>query len=293
MVFNNTSNTLEFYSKDFDRNDTTLAIEASPIQLFNRDISYLFENCRQLNYPAGESEFNFNFCGPTGNFITNMAYTFYSCNNFNQPIQVPDSVTDMRETFRYCNNFNQNILIPNSVTNIYGIFQSCNNFNQNILIPNSVTNMQGAFAYSPKFNQNILIPNSVTSMDSVFANCFSLNQNILIPNSVTNIRSVFLMCNNLNQNILIPNSVTRMGYTFDSCNSLRQSNMYIYSQNVTFMKGAFNGCHINNIHIPTSVPKSTSNFMYNCLVNGNTGITFPASNIFNDLPVDIAQWPPV
>jgi hypothetical protein len=68
--------------------------------------------------------------------------------------------------------------------------------------------------------------------------------------------------------------------------------MYIYSQNITGMAWAFQGCQINNIHIPTSVPKDTSNFMYNCLVNGNTGITFPAANIFNDLPVDIEQWPP-
>ena len=96
----------------------------------------------------------------------------------------------------------------------------------------------------------------------------------------------------LNQNILIPNSVTDIEGCFDNCASLNQPNIYIFSQNVTVMRNAFKGCHINNIHIPTSVPKDTSNYMYNCLVNGNTGITFPAANIFNDLPVDVEQWPP-
>ena len=84
-----------------------------------------------------------------------------------------------------------------------------------------------------------------------------------------------------------------MSSAFENCTSLDQPDIYIYSQNVTRMVDAFSGCTINNVHVPTSVPKSTSNFMYSCLVDGSTGITFPAANIFNDLPVDIEQWPPL
>jgi hypothetical protein len=121
-----------------------------------------------------------------------------------------------------------------------------------------------------------------------------LNQNILIPNSVTNIFEAFYGCTSLNQNILIPNSITNIDNTFRGCTSLNQDDMYIYSQNITNMTNAYNGVkHIGNIHIPTSVPKVTSNFIYNCLVNGNAGYTFAPGNIRNDLPVDIAQWPPV
>lgn len=130
-------------------------------------------------------------------------------------------------------------------------------------------------------------------MSSAFHSCSSLNQNILIPNSVTKLGRTFWQCTSLNQNILIPNSVTVMSFMFNGCTSLNQPDMYIYSQNVTGLMRTFYGCHINNIHIPTSVPKDTSNNMYNSLVNGETGITFPAANIFNDLPVDIRQWPPV
>ena len=185
--------------------------------------------------------------------------TFAECTAFNQNVQIPDGVTKLNCTFISCSAFNQNIKIPNSVTALFGPFCGCKIFNQNILIPNSVTDMGEAFG-------------AVTIDLSTFKDisCPSLNQNILIPNSVTNMHSCFYNCKNLNQ-----------------------PDMYIYSQNVTRMDNAFNGCHINNIHIPSSVPKDTSNFMYNCLVNGNTGITFPAANIFNDLPVDIKQWPPV
>ena len=98
-----------------------------------------------------------------------------------------------------------------------------------------------------------------------------------------NMDMAFYKCSSFNQKMIIQNSVTSMASTFEGCSSFNQPDMLIYSQNITSMTNAFKGCNINNVHIPTSVPKSTSNFMYNCLVNGNTGITFPAANIFNDL----------
>ena len=98
-----------------------------------------------------------------------------------------------------------------------------------------------------------------------------------------NMDMAFYKCSSFNQKMIIQNSVTSMVSTFEGCSSFNQPDMLIYSQNITNMTNAFKDCHINNVHIPASVPKSTSNFMYNCLVNGNTGITFPAANIFNDL----------
>lgn len=212
--------------------------------------------------------------------MESMNGTFMDCTVFNQNVQIPDGVTTLDGTFTGCYAFNQNIRIPNSVTTLKGPFAACLVFNQNIQIPNSVTDMTQAFGgvgFDPDFDQ---------------VSCPNFNQNILIPNSVIKLGSCFYDCRNLNQNILIPNSATVINSIFQFCNNLNQPDMYIYSQNITGMRHAFNGCHINNIHIPTSVPKSTSNFMYNCLVNGNTGITFPAANIFNDLPVDIKHWPP-
>ena len=310
IAFNSSSNILEFSCRGFNTSGRRTR-PASLSQIFNRDISYLFAGCKQLNYSANiqNNEFNFNFCEPTGNFITNMSSTFTGCAKFNQPVQIPDSVTNMSDIFSGCYNFDQNVQIPDSVTDITSAFYGSFNFNQNIRVPNGVTSLYQTFGglYAtldpatfdeiilgcPNFDQNIQIPNSVTNMLGTFRCDDNLNQNILIPNSVTELTVCFDNCYNLNQNILIPSSVTIMKEVFQNCNNLKQSDMYIYSQNITSMTNAFKGCHVNNIHIPTSVPKSTSNFMYNCLVNGNTGITFPASNIFNDLPVDIKQWPPV
>ena len=272
-----------------------------------------FSNCNYFNFnivPAG-------YTGNVYDYI-NSAMTNAINHTFNQNIVIPDGVANMRSTF-YKTGLNQNILIPNSVSDLSKVFSSgaeaistplkyengsfvtiseetptydvmCSQFNQNIAIPNSVVNMSEAFGRAACLNQNILIPNSVSDLSYTFAFCISLNQNILIPNSATNIKNMLTGNHNIGVTKFIKNNVV---YDWNGSMAFNQPNMYIFSQNITDMSNAFNGCHINNIHIPTSVPKDTSNFMYNCLVNGNTGITFPAANIFNDLPVDIAQWPPV
>ena len=264
-----------------------------------------FSYCGKLNQniliPNGVIEMTetFSFCNTLNqnilipNSVTNMYGTFAACYNLNQNILIPNNVVDMFETFQSCNNLNQNILIPNNVVNMYDTFHYCTSLNQNILIPNSVVDMFETFYYCFALNQNIQISNNVTNMAKTFMWCQRLNQNILIPNSVVNMFETFNYCSNLNQSILIPNSVTNMVEVFHYCNNLNQSDIYIYSQNLDSLKDSFTGCHINNVHIPTSVPKDTSNSIYNSLVNGVTGITFPAANIFNDLPVDIEQWPPV
>ena len=226
------------------------------------------------------------------NSVTNMVGTFKSCIQFNQNTQIPNSVTNMFDTFNHCSNLNQNIQIPNGVTNMVGTFSDCYILNQNILIPNGVTSVNSTFTRCQNLNQNIQIPNSVTDMVSTFDFCVNLNQNIQIPNSVTNMSGTFMNCRNLNQSILIPNSVTDMSKTFLDCRNLNQD-IYIYSQNLSSLSQAFERSSVFKVHIPTSVPKSTSNFIYKSLTNGVTGISFHAANIFNDLPVDIEQWPPV
>ena len=259
-----------------------LNTDLSMLRVFNADMSDVFLGCTNLNQ---------NILIPNG--VTSLDNTFVHCYNLNQNILIPNSVTSLDNTFLSCYNLNQNILIPNNVTNMSSTFSFCSILNQNILIPNSVTNMFGTFKGCSYLNQNILIPNSVVDINNTFNACTQLNQNILIPNSVTSLDNTFKSCSNLNQNILIPNSVVSMIGTFESCFNLNQSDIYIYSQNLNRIFSAFSGCKINNVHIPTSVPKDTSNFIYNSLVNGATDITFPAANIFNDLPVDIEQWPPV
>ena len=227
-------------------------------------------------------------------FNSNMSRTFYNCYKLNQNIPILNSVTNMSETFAYCPNLNQNILIPNSVTNMSFTFSYCSNLNQNILIPNSVTNMSETFAYCFNLNQSILIPNSVTDMGRTFYNCYSLNQGILIPNSVTNMGSTFSRCFNLNQNIPIPNSVIDMSFTFSYCSNLNQD-IYIYSDKLITggMKNAFCDCSLlktRNIHIRSTIPMSTSNYIYNALVNNTTGVKW-TGRIYNDLP-EPTTWPP-
>lgn len=134
----------------------------------------------------------------------------------------------------------------------------------------------------------------IVNTAQMFYGCSALNQNILIPNSVKVAQSMFTACSRLNQNILVPKSVVNAQRMFYGCSILNQD-IYIYSQVLNDMNGMFTGTKVNthNVHIPISVPKDTSNYIYNSLVNGETGLVFAAENIINDLPVDPVQWPPV
>ena len=94
--------------------------------------------------------------------------------------------------------------------------------------------------------------------------------------------------------ILIPKSVVNAQRMFFGCSVLNQD-IYIYSQVLGDMSDMFLGTKVNlhNVHIPSSVPKDTSNYIYNCLVNNATGVTFAPENIINDLLVDPVVWPPI
>ena len=134
----------------------------------------------------------------------------------------------------------------------------------------------------------------IVNAKQMFYSCSALNQNILIPSSVVNAQSMFAACSALNQNILIPSSVVNAQRMFFGDRLLNQD-IYIYSQVLNDMNGMFTETKVNqhNVHIPSSVPKDTSNYIYNCLVNNATGVTFTPENVFNDLPSDPEVWPPI
>ena len=269
------------------------------------DMNSTFAYCSNLNQsiiiPNNVTDMNstFAFCSNLNqniiipNSVTNMNCTFANCLSLNQSILIPNSVTNVNGTFSDCSNLNQSIIIPNSVTNVKYTFFNCSSLNQNIIIPNSVTMMEDTFSYCSNLNQNIIIPNSVTMMSHTFGYCSNLNQNILIPNSVTIMGDVFAFCTNLNQNILIPNSVTNVRYTFFNCSNLNQ-NIYLYSDRIDSIQGAFKKCYLLSdkyIHIRSSIPKRSSNYIYNSLVNNYTGVNW-SLRVVNDLP-EPTTWPPV
>ena len=280
LKFDATTNTLKYTSN-------ALVINETMFRAFNADMSATFRGCSSLDQ---------NIQIPNTVTGLGLAATFWDCSSLNQNILIPNGITNTFYTFCNCFSLNQNILIPNSATVISHIFEECNALNQNIQLPNGLRLIDSAFTGCTNLDQNILIPSGVTNMESTFSRCVNLNQNILIPNTAKNLYATFWGCSSLNQNILIPPSATRISQIFWGCTNMNQD-VYIYSQNINAgedggMKYAFRNAKIGNIHLPTSVPKDTTNHMYNCLVNGNTGIRFSPSHIFNDLPVDIDHWPP-
>ena len=60
------------------------------------------------------------------------------------------------------------------------------------------------------------------------------------------------------------------------------------------MESAFKNCSLLSdkyIHIRSSIPMDTSNYIYNSLVNNYTGVNW-SLRVVNDLP-EPTTWPPV
>jgi len=247
-----------------------------PITIPNNviDMHYTFSGCKNFNQPITIPD-----------SVTSMASTFSNCNNFNQPITIPNNVIDMYYTFSDCRSFNQPITIPDNVTSMPGTFYGCRNFNQPITIGNNVTNLDSTFINCSNFNQPIIIPDNVTSMSATFGSCSRFNQPITISDSVTNMSATLSFCYNFNQPITIGNSVTNLVGTFFNCRNLNQP--ITIPDSVTNMRNMFSGCETLNsstvpIHISSSIDiGTTSNYIYNCLVNGDTGINW-TGRILND-----------
>ena len=182
----------------------------------------------------------------------NMSYAFYGCTNLNQPMIIPQGVSSFMDCFKGCSNLNSPIILPNSVIEL---------------------------DEDPYFT-------------GVFENCTNLNVPITIPNGVKTLFRFFANCSKFNQVVHIPSSATMLGDTwnpgiFNNCVSLN-SDIYIHSDKIIHMEDCFKGCNSSlisqrNIHIPATVPLQASNYIYNCLINGKTGITFAASHIKNDI----------
>lgn len=179
----------------------------------------------------------------TDTFITNPSLITGAPANYN-PLKY---CTDMSYMFYIAKNFNQPITIPDSVTNIYSILGS-----------------RGQFGM--KFNSPVIIGNNVTNMGYAFSNCNEFNQPITIPDSVTAIHSMLEgrgLEMKFNSTVTIGKGITNMTNAFYNCIALASSSV--------------------PIHISHEIALGdTSNYIYNSLVNGLTGITFAPSRILND-----------
>ncbi len=234
------------------------------ITQFNRDMDATFENCHQLNQNIQFRTVEWPFAGG-----------------------IIQEVENLNNCFMYCTNLDQNIQLPNSCGDYYRTFMNCSKLNQNILIPLDANEVRYMFIYCTNLNQNIRIPTNTISIDGMFWGCYNLNQRISIPSNVSSMESTFIECNSFNCPVYIHANMKFMRSAFEGCTNLRQD-IYLYGVSKLANNGllnTFKGCPLpgdNYIHIPKSTPLDTSNTVYNCLVNGYTGVNW-TGHVKNDL----------
>lgn len=233
------------------------------------------------------------FYSPLGitQFNEDMDSTFENCQKLNQNIQfrtvtwpfgggITQEVRYMNNCFIYCTNLDQNIQLPINCGNYYRTFMNCSKLNQNILIPLNAREVRYMFMYCTKLNQNIRIPTNASSIDGMFWGCYNLNVSLSIPLNVTSMESTFMECNKFNRPVHISSHIMYMRSAYEGCTNLHE-NIYLYgvgNMASNCLLNTFRNCSKlpgqKYIHIPKAVPLSTSNNIYNCLVNGYTGVNW-------------------
>ena len=277
---NGTNNIATFYSRV---NAASIVGETNlnPSRLYGTNCYGAFHNVFKVKsgYPSdlkgvqnAQSMFvngyNLNQTFHLSSSITDASSMFNNCRALNSVITFdPDFNGNVNNLFSHCHMLNQNIRIPSTLTNLVSMFYYCENLNQNIQLPSGTMYITGMFNGCLNLNQNIYIPYGVTGLSVTFRDCRNLNQNIYIPETVTTMAQAFNYCNKLRQNILVPSRVESLYWAFANCHLLQT--VSIKSTSVTTLQNAFRNCqNLTSIYINHLIPKSTSNAIYNALVNG-------------------------
>ncbi len=213
---------------------------------FMTDMSYMFDNCKQL---IGNPTIN----DWDTSAITDFSGLFMACNLFNQPIGNwnTGNVTIMGVMFLFANSFNQDISNwdTSKVTSMTSMFYNAKSFNQPLGNWNTsnVLDMEFMFFNALSFNQDIGNWNTskVIEMDNMFTNAKVFNQDISHWNTseVVHMNGMFQNAEVFNQNIRNWNT-SKVYYMHEMFSNAKAFNQNIGSWNtssVFHMHGMFSG----------------------------------------------------
>lgn len=215
-------------------------------------------------------------------------YFLYDDNNFNAPMDIPETVTSIGTYFLAdCDSFNQPVTLPPLITIINDNFlYACPSFNQPISVPDKVTRITNSFLSNClSFNSVITLPDGMTSIGEYFLNgCGVYNQPLVLPDTITNIAGtnsssgLLSRCISFNQPFSIPASATNTGYgLLNGCTSFN-SPITLRSPMTQISPYFLNGCSSFNqpISIPPAQKSIPTNFLTVC-TSFNQPITIPDS----------------
>ena len=204
-------------------------------------------------------------CNVSNRFNSNITFPSYAESikiggnptNYNQPLNIPDSVTNLSSCFWGCTNYNHPVELSHNVTNISQMFYNCQKFNQPMNIPNSVISMNAAFAMPVGgiFNSEVTIEDGVENCAGIFHSCKSLNRVTNFPNTVKNLSFAYYSAVNFNQPVDIPNSVVNCSNMFTAITN--------YNQPVTIPDGVLDCAYMfsqgQNYNTDVIIPQSVTN----------------------------------
>jgi hypothetical protein len=209
---------------------------------------------------------------------------FSSCSNFNQPVGNLDNLIDGSSMFIGCTNFNYPVGNLYNLTNGFGMFSWCSNFNQPVGNLDNLTNGASMFSECTNFNQPITNLNNLVNGSHMFRNSKSLlttdSGDYYFPNIVDGswmfAQPQYVSTGFSDMGLCMPNArnVSNMFNGGSKFSSGLYSPFFCFGDFPELGTGGLknflptDGGAAIYILLPPTVPLSTSNAIYNCLVNG-------------------------
>lgn len=284
---------------------------ANPYSVKGIHAASMFENCSNLNFVSGDftglvnGSRMFRNCrdllevrGMERLYITNASRMFegspYISPDYGLTISsrcgLPVNTLGM---FYGCRNLSNNIYIADAtVSNADAMFEyteSMYGTPANIVIDNtnliSAKNMFRQSRLKPVIGNNVVIVDG----SNMFKDCETFEGKVrdCISDKTTNIAHMFEGAKADISYFTIPNTIENMDYAFCNMRGLMNEDhigsVDFYPEHRISMTRAFRGLTVGTIYISKNIPKSTSNAIYNTLINNGTGYKFEPEQIMNTL----------
>ena len=225
-----------------------------------------------------------------GNNVTNMAYTYYKCDNLTGSPVCGDNVVNMTYTYYQCYNLTGSPVCGNNVIDMSATYNGCSNLTGSPVCGNSVIGMYNTYRNCKNLTGSPACGNNVIYMYQTYYNCQNLTGSPVCGDNVIYMAFTYGDCYNLTGTPVCGPNVTNMYSTYCNCYNLSAGNQYWYSKNVNNIRNCFRGknnsrrynihCYNNSKTLNTLLINNTRSIVGTSITWTNAG-TYYYNAVYN------------
>lgn len=269
-AFNNCRNLRTFYNSS---TPVSVTVILNYITLGKKNCMHLCQNCNNLTGSP--------LCSDN---VVSANSMYYNCENLTGSPICGANVADAGLMYFSCHNLTGSPVCGSNVVTATSMYSGCRNLTGSPVCGDRVFKAGAMYLNCRNLTGSPVCGDNVTLANSMYLNCINLTGSPVCGANVNNTAYMYMNCTNLTGSPVCGANVIDASMMYMNCTNLT-GDAYIYSAKLRYMDAMFFNCSnlSNKVHISHLVPKDTSNYIYNSLVNGYASIDVAPENIYNDL----------